>query len=61
MTKKHNKSIAYHTICEGASRDGWRRSYANKHKNEAYLPTKFLPSGDKRNGFVCWLIHHIFG
>ena len=33
----------------------------NTHDNEADLLTKQLPYGEKRKGFVCNLLHHIFG
>ncbi len=59
--KKKNQSIAYHFIREGAARDEWRTSYVNTHNNEADLLTKLLPSGEKREGFVRRLLHHIFG
>ena len=58
--KKKSQSIAYHFICEGATRDEWRTSYINTHENEANLLRKLLPSGDKRKRFVESLLHHIF-
>ena len=59
--KKKSQSIAYHFVCEGVTRDEWRTSYVNTHDNEADLLTKQLPHGEKRKGFVCNLLHHIFG
>ena len=59
--KKKSQSIAYHFVCEGVARDEWRISYVNTHDNEADLLTKQLPHGKKRKGFVCNLLHHIFG
>ena len=59
--KKKSQSIAYHYVREGVARDEWRTSYVNTHDNEADLLTKQLPHGEMRNGFVCNLLHHIFG
>ena len=59
--KKKSQSIAYHYVREGVARDEWRTSYVNTHDNEADLLTKQLPHGEKRKGFVCNLLHHIFG
>ena len=59
--KKKSQSIAYHYVREGVARDEWRTSYVNTHDNEADLLTKQLPHGVKRKGFVCNLLHHIFG
>ena len=59
--KKKSQSIAYHFVHEGVARDEWRTSYVNTHDNEADLLTKQLPHGDKRKGFACNLLHHIFG
>ena len=58
--KKKSQSIAYHFVHEGASRDEWRTSYVNTHENAADLLTNQLPHGEKRNGFVSNLLHHIF-
>ena len=58
--KKKSQSIAYHFVCEGATRDEWSTSYIYTHENEANLLTKLLPSGDKRKRFVNSLLHHIF-
>ena len=58
--KKKSKSIAYHFVREGATRDEWRTSYINTHENESDLLTKLLPSRDKRKRFVESLLHHIF-
>jgi hypothetical protein len=58
--KKKSQSIAYHYICEGATRDEWRTSYVNTHDNEADLLTKILPSGEKRKGFVRKPLYHIY-
>ena len=58
--KKKAKSIAYHFLHEGVARDEWRTSYVNTHENEADLLTKQLPHGEKRKGFVSYLLHHIF-
>jgi hypothetical protein len=60
ILKKKSQSITYHFVREGAARDEWRTSYVNTHDNEADLLTKLLPSGEKRNGFVAKLLHHIF-
>ena len=59
--KKKSQSIAYHFVREGVARDEWRTSYVNTHDNEADLLTKQLPHGEKRTGFVCNLLHHVFG
>ena len=59
--KKKSQSIVYHYVHEGVARDEWRTSYVNTHDNEADLLTKQLPHGEKRKGFVCNLLHHIFG
>ena len=58
--KKKSQSIAYHLVREGAARDEWRTAYVNTHDNEADLLTKLLPSGEKRQGFVRKMLHHIF-
>lgn len=59
--KKESQSIAYHFVREGVARDEWRTSYINTHENDADLLTKVLPSGEKRQGFVRNLLHHIHG
>ena len=53
--KKKSQTIAYHFVREGVAWDEWRTSYVNTHDNEAD------PHGEKRKGFVCDLLHHIFG
>jgi hypothetical protein len=58
--KKKSQSIAYHFVREGVAKDEWRTSYVNTHENEADLLTKQLPFGEKRRGFVCNLLHHIY-
>ena len=58
--KKKSQSIAYHFVREGAARDEWRTTYVSTHDNESDLLTKVLPSGEKRQGFVMKLLHHIF-
>ena len=58
--KKKSQSIAYHFV-QGVARDEWRTSYVNTHDNEADLLTKQLPHGEKRKGFACNLLHHVFG
>ena len=58
--KKKINSICYHLIREGAARDERQTAYVNTHDNEADLLTKLLPSGEKRQGFVRRLLHHIF-
>ena len=58
--KKNSQSIAYHLVREGDARDEWRTSYVNTHDNEADLLTKQLLHGE-RKGFVCNVLHHIFG
>ena len=45
---------------EGVAKGEWRTSYVNTHENEADLLTKPLPDGEKRQGFVARLLHHIF-
>ena len=59
--KKKSQSIAYHFVREGVARDKWRTAYVNTYLNPADLLTKPLPSGEKRTGFVCMIIHYIFG
>ena len=59
--KKKSQNIAYHFVHEGVARDEWRTSCVNTHDNEADLLTKQLPHGERREGFVCNLLHHIFG
>ena len=58
--KKKSQSIAYHFVREGVARREWRTAYVNTNENEADLLTKVLPSGEKRKGFVCNILHHIF-
>ena len=58
--KKKTNSIYYHLIREGAARDEWQTAYVNTHDNKADLLTKFLPSGEKRWGFVRRLLRHMF-
>ena len=58
--KKKSKSIAYHFVSEGSSRDEWRTTYINMHDNKVDLLTKLLPNGEKMCGFVMDLPHHIF-
>jgi len=58
--KKKSQNIAHHFVCEGAARDEWRTAHVNTHLNKADLLTKPLPSGDKRKGFVCNVLHHVF-
>ena len=58
--EKKRQSIAYHFVREGAARDEWITNYISTHDNEADLPTKHLPSGDKRKGFVRKLLQHVF-
>ena len=58
--KKKSQSIAYHFVREGSARDEWWMTYVNTHDNDADLLMKLLPSGEKRNGFVRNLLHHIF-
>ena len=60
VLKKKSQSIAYHFVREGVARGEWRTSYVNTHDNEADLLTKPLPNGEKRQGFVMNLLHHIF-
>ena len=59
--KKKSQSISYHFVSDGAARNEWRTLYVNTHDNEADLLTEQLPHGEKRKGFVCNLLHHIFG
>ena len=59
--KKKSQSIAYHFFREGSARDKWRTAYVNTYLNPADLLTKPLPSGEKRTGFVCMILHYIFG
>ena len=58
--KKKSQSICYHFVREGAARDEWRTTYVNTHDNEADLLTKVLPHGEKRKGFVRWILYHVF-
>ena len=60
ILRKKNQSIAYLFVREGVARDEWRTSYVNTHDNETNLLNKLLPSGDKRHGFVCRMLHHIY-
>ena len=60
VLKKKSQSIAYHFVREGVAKGEWRTSYVNTHDNEADLLTKQLPFGEKRRGFVCKLLHHIY-
>ena len=57
--KKKSQSIAYHFVCEGSACGEWRTAHVNMHDNEADLPTKSLPNGEKRWKFVTNLLHHI--
>ena len=57
--KKKCHSLAYHFVREGAARDEWRTAYVNTHANPADLLMKPLPSGDKRNGFICMILHYL--
>ena len=57
--KKKSQSIAYHFVREGVSRDEWRTTYINTHKNESDLLTKVL-AGEKRRIFIRNLLHHIY-
>ena len=50
--KKKINSLLYHFVCEGCARDEWRTAYVNTHLNCADLPTKCLPAGLKRSGFI---------
>ena len=58
--KKKSQSITYHFVREGTARDEWRTLYMNTYDNEADLCTNLLPNGEKRQGFVRNLLHHIF-
>lgn len=57
--KKKSQSITYHFVREGAARDEWHTAYMNTHENPADLLTKPLPSGEKQNGFIHLVLHHI--
>ena len=59
--KNKSQSIAYHFVREGASRDERRTAYVNTHLNPSDLLTNPLPSGEKRTGFFCMILHYIFG
>lgn len=59
VLKKKSQSIAYHFVREGSARDEWRTAYVNTHENPADILTKPL-SGEKREGFVNMILHHIF-
>ena len=59
--KNKSQSIAYHFFRKGAARDEWRTAYVNTYLNSADLIIKPLPSGEKRTGFVCMILHYIFG
>ena len=50
--EKNMDSPYYHFVREGCARDEWSTAYFNTNLNFADLPTKPLPSGDKRWGFV---------
>ena len=58
--KKKSQSIVYHFVWDGVARDEWRTSYVSTNDNEADLLTKMLPAGAKCEGFVRWMLHHIF-
>ena len=58
--KKKSQSIAYHMVIEGDARDERRTTYISTHDNEANLLTKQLHAGEKRRGFIMYLIHHIY-
>ena len=55
--KKKMNSLSYHFIREGCVRDEWCTAYVNTHFNLADIFTKFLPSGEKRWGFVRRFLH----
>ena len=57
--KKKTKSIAYHFVPEGSTRDEWQTAYINMHENVADMFTNPLPSGEKRWKFVRMLLHHL--
>ena len=59
--KKKSNSIAYHHVCEGIAKDEWRTTYINTNENPAYMMTKSLMLGPKRDTFFCMLLHHIVG
>ena len=50
--KKMMNSLHYQFICEGFAQDEWRTAYVNTNLNLDDLPTKPLPSGEKRWLFV---------
>ena len=57
--RNKNYSIAYYFVREGVARDEWQSSSVNTHDKKADFLTKLLPSGDKRCGFVCHMLHYI--
>ena len=59
--KKKILSIAYHFVCEGATKDEWRTTYINTHLNPDDFLTNPLPGSIKRMDFVQMILHHLFG
>ena len=59
--KKKSQSICYHFAREGSAQDEWRTAYVNTHQNPSDLLSKPIPNGQKRRGFVCMVLHHIYG
>ena len=60
MLKKKCSAVAYHLVREAVARDEIITAYINTHENIADLLTKPMTAGEKRNGFVKKILHHIF-
>ena len=58
--KKKSSVFVYHFVSKGSTRDEWRTTYINMHENTSDLLTKQLPTGEKKSGFVCMILHQIF-
>ena len=52
MSNKKINVLPFHFIHEGCAHDEWRTVYINAHLSCADLPTKCLPPGIKRPGFI---------
>ena len=58
--KKKCAAVAYHLVREAVARGEIITAYINTHDNIADLFTKPMTAGEKRNGFVRKMLHHIF-
>ena len=56
--KKKSSYIAFHFVCEGTVKDGWRFSYINTHSNPFNMLTKSLEGGEKRSKFIGYGLHY---